>query len=102
MGQIALILSLVLAAGVAMFAVQNAGPVLIRFGFWSVELSLVVVILVALAVGAVLASLIGLPGWLRDRRRLRQQSRQLEALRVTQPPPTPPPSLPPTSNRPSA
>ncbi len=102
MGQIALILSLLLAAGVAIFAVQNAGPVLVRFGFWSIELSLVVVILVALAVGAILASLIGLPGWMRDRRRLRQQSRQLEVLRAEQPAPTPPPSLPPTGNRPSA
>jgi lipopolysaccharide assembly protein A len=100
MGQVALIVSLVLAAGIAMFAVQNAGPVLVRFGFWSVELSLVVVILVALALGAILASLIGLPGWMRDRRRLRQQSRQLETLQAAQRPAAPS-SLPPSS-RPSA
>ena len=101
MGQVALILSLMLAAGIAVFAVQNAGPVLVRFGFWSVELSLVVVILVAVAVGAVLASLISLPGWFRDRRRLRQQSRQLDALRAAQPPASPPP-VSPASTRPSA
>ena len=101
MGQVALILSLMLAAGIAVFAVQNAGPVLVRFGFWSVELSLVVVILVAVAVGAVLASLISLPGWFRDRRRLRQQSRQRDALRAAQPPASPPP-VSPASTRPSA
>lgn len=97
MGQVGLVLSLLLATGVALFAVQNAAPVMLRFGFWSVETSLVVVILVATVVGAVLASLVGLPGWIQDRRRLRQQERELAALRST---PMPPP--PPQSSRPSA
>ncbi len=94
MGQTALIFSLVLAIGVALFAVQNAGPVTLRFGFWSVETSLVVVILVAAAAGAAMASLLGFPGWIRDRRRLRVQTRELEALRGTRSsvPPTPPQS----------
>ncbi len=100
MAQVALIFSLVLAAGVGMFAVQNAGPVLVRFGFWSIELSLVVVILVALAAGAILASLIGLPGWMRDRRRLRVQARELAALRAAEPPAPPP--VPAPDSRPSA
>lgn len=83
MGQTALIFFLLLATGVALFAVQNAGPVTVRFGFWSLELSLVVVILVAAALGAVMASLVSLPGWFRDRRALRQQARELDALRST-------------------
>jgi len=82
MRQLALILSLILAIAVAVFAIQNAGPVTLRFGFWSVETSLVVVILVATAAGAALASLLGLPGWIRNRRRLRLQTRELEALRT--------------------
>jgi uncharacterized integral membrane protein len=77
-----LIAFLLLATGVAVFAVQNAGPVTVRFGFWSLEISLVVVILVAAAAGAVMASLLSLPGWFRDRRRLRQQARELDALRT--------------------
>jgi hypothetical protein len=32
-----LIVFLFLAIAVALFAVQNAGPVTLRFGFWSVE-----------------------------------------------------------------
>ncbi len=100
MGQAALILSLVLAILVALFAIQNAGPVTLRFGFWSVETSLVVVILVAAAAGAAMASLLGLPGWIRDRRRLRAQVRELEALRQAHPPaPGPPPD---SSPRPPA
>jgi len=84
-GQTALIILLILATGVALFAVQNAGPVTVRFGFWSLELSLVVVILVAAALGAVMASLVSLPGWFRDRRTLRQQARELDTLRTPRP-----------------
>jgi uncharacterized integral membrane protein len=91
MGQAALIFSLILAILVALFAVQNAGPVTLRFGFWSVETSLVVVILVATVAGAAMASLVGLPGWIRDRRRLRAQARELEALRTASSPAPPPP-----------
>jgi len=91
MRQLALILSLILAIAVAVFAIQNAGPVTLRFGFWSVETSLVVVILVATAAGAALASLLGLPGWIRNRRQLRLQARELEALRTGHAPLTPPP-----------
>lgn len=96
MGQVGLVLSLLLATAVALFAIQNAAAVTLRFGFWSIETSLVVVILVATVVGAVLASLVGLPGWIQDRRRLRQQDRELEALRPKQPPAPPaPPATPP-------
>ncbi|RPI06228.1 MAG: LapA family protein [Zetaproteobacteria bacterium] len=84
MGQTALIFFLLLATGVAVFAVQNAGPVVVRFGFWSLEMSLVVVILVAMALGAVMAALLSLPGWVRDRRTLRHQARALDALRASQ------------------
>ena len=97
MGQAALIVSLVLAIAVALFAVQNAGPVTLRFAVWSVDTSLVVVILVATAIGAVMASFLGLPGWIRDRRRLRVQDRQLQAMRAAPPPAPPaPPETPPT------
>ena len=95
MGQTALIFLLLLATGVALFAVQNAGTVIIRFGFWSLELSLVVVILVAAALGAVMASLVSLPGWFRDRRVVRQQARELNSLRASRPPsPSPAPLAP--------
>lgn len=89
MGQTALIFFLILATGVAVFAVQNAGPVVVRFGFWSLEMSLVVVILVAAALGAMMASLVSLPAWFRDRRRLRHQTKELQTLRATRPPATP-------------
>jgi type II secretory pathway pseudopilin PulG len=55
----------------------------------------VVVILVSVAAGAILTSLMGLPGWMRDRRQLRQLRREVESLRLSRreeaPPPPPPP-----------
>jgi uncharacterized integral membrane protein len=99
-GQAALILSLILAIAVAVFAIQNAGPTTLRFGFWSVETSLVVVILVAVAAGAAVASLLGLPGWIRDRRRLRQLTRELDGLRASQPSVPPAPQESPPVSRP--
>ena len=87
MGQVALILSLVLATLVAVFAIQNATSVTLRFGIWSVETSLVVVTLVSVAAGAAVASLLRLPGWIRDRSRLRQLTRELDSLRAAQPSP---------------
>jgi uncharacterized integral membrane protein len=101
MGQVALILFLALAIAVAVFAVQNAGGVLLRFGFWSVETSLVVVILVSTVAGAAMASLLGLPGWFRDRRRLHRQARELEALKAQRLPPGPPDAAPPPPRLPS-
>jgi len=98
-GQTALILFLLLATGVAIFAVQNAGPVTVRFGFWSLEMSLVVVILVAAALGAMMASLVSLPAWFRDRRLLRHQTKELNALRTARPGTTPS-STPPAASEP--
>ena len=95
MGQTALILSLLMATGVAVFAVQNSGPVTVRLGFWSLEMSLVVIILVAAALGAAMASLVSLPGWFRDRRLVRRQARELEALRAAQPATSAAPESPP-------
>ena len=91
MRQAALIVFLLLAIAVALFAVQNAGPVMLRFGFWSVEMSLVVVVLVAAVLGAALASLLSLPGWFRDRRLLRQHSKEKESLLASRSSPLPAP-----------
>jgi uncharacterized integral membrane protein len=95
MGQAAFIFSLVLAIAVALFAVQNSGSVVLRFGPMWTETSLVVIILVSVAAGAVLTSLMGLPGWMRDRRQLRVLRRELETQRLARPAETPPSPSPP-------
>jgi uncharacterized integral membrane protein len=55
-----LILVLMILAMVAVFSVQNAQPVAIKFFFWTTEASLAIVIIVALVLGASLASLVAL------------------------------------------
>ena len=80
MTQFYLILALVLATLVAIFAVQNAQEVNVRFLVWTFQSSVVIVILISLGVGALLAALMSLPQMLRGRRRLRESERQLERL----------------------
>jgi len=66
----------VLAAALAIFALQNGVPTRVRFLFWSLEdVSLAVVILFSAAVGIVL---VGVPLWW-ERWRLRARVRALEA-----------------------
>ena len=65
-----------LAAGVVIFAFQNAGTVSVRFLAWTLpETSTAAVMLAALAAGLIVA---GLPLWL-QRWRLRSRLRTLEA-----------------------
>jgi len=80
MTQFYLVLALVLATLVAIFAVQNAQEVNIRFLMWAFQSSVVVVILISLGVGAMLAALISLPQTLKARRRLKESERQLQRL----------------------
>jgi uncharacterized integral membrane protein len=80
MSQFYLILALVLATLVAIFAVQNAQEVSVRFLVWTFQSSVVVVILISLGVGALLAALMSLPQVLKGRRRLRESEKRLERL----------------------
>ena len=65
-----------LAAGVVIFAFQNAGTVSVRFLAWTLpETSIAAVMLAALAAGLIVA---GLPLWI-QRWRLRSRLRMLEA-----------------------
>ncbi len=80
MTQFYLILALVLATLVAIFAVQNAQEVNVRFLVWTFQSSVVIVILISLGVGALLAALISLPQTLKARRRLKESEKRLERL----------------------
>lgn len=80
MAQFYVIIALLLATLVAIFAVQNAQEVNIRFLVWTFQSSVVVVILISLGVGALLAALMSLPQMLRARRRFMESERRLERL----------------------
>jgi uncharacterized integral membrane protein len=68
-------LALVLAAFIAIFAVQNssADPVLIRFLFWEFKTSLVYALLGSVCTGIVLTLLFWLQRSIRKSRRMKQK-----------------------------
>ncbi|MBI3990411.1 MAG: LapA family protein [candidate division NC10 bacterium] len=80
MMQLSFIFVLVLAVAVALFAIQNNVPVQVRLLAWTFESSLVVVILTSAALGAALATFLGLPGAFRIRWRLREQLAKVQEL----------------------
>lgn len=85
----ALILILLVLAMVATFAVQNPGILAVRFLHLSASTSLVVVVIVAFAAGILVGLLCGMPSFLRRRRKVRELTAEVAALRKT-PLPRPP------------
>lgn len=64
-----LVVSLVVALAVAVFAVENASPVEIKVLFWSLpKVGLAVVILISALLGAILGVVVGLGQLIRERR----------------------------------
>lgn len=74
------------AIAIAIFAVQNAEQVTIRFLVWQIERApLAAVILVSGAAGAILVSLIGFVQRWRLRSKIRQLENRLRSLEAAQP-----------------
>lgn len=65
------------------FALQNNVPVTVSFIAWSFESSLAVVLLLALAMGALILALVSTPSVLRDRWTLNRQRRRIADLEQT-------------------
>jgi uncharacterized integral membrane protein len=75
---LAYVIMAVIGAGVAVFALQNLDPVVIRFLGWRAQNApLAVVILISLLAGLAFASLIGLMQRFKLRRRIRHLELQL-------------------------
>ena len=80
--QLMLVVALVCAVGIAVFAVQNTTPVEVAFLVWRAQgVAASVVVLVAAALGAGTALLLGAARELRLRWRLRAQAQELAAAR---------------------
>ena len=80
MNQLYLLGFLVLAAAIAIFAIQNSGEAVVKFIGWQFQGSLVVMILISTAVGVVMAVLLSLPGTFRQRTRPREQAQRIGEL----------------------
>jgi len=82
--QIYSLLSIFFALLVAIFAVQNAGPVEIKFLAWQFSnISLVLVILGSAAFGALVVFLLGAVRQVRQAREIRELKSQLKRLQET-------------------
>jgi len=71
------IFGVVLGAAVAIFAIQNVAPVEVRLFLWQVEGPLAAVVLSAVGAGLVVALLLGLPGTILSRLRMRRLEHQV-------------------------
>lgn len=65
-----LVLALILAALAAVFSLQNAQPVSVNFLKWSFDASLVIVLVLTFAAGAISAFLVSIPWRIRVMREL--------------------------------
>lgn len=75
--QFLLVVALLFALAVAVFAVQNADPISFQLFGWQSETSLVFVVLGAAAAGAVAAGLVGLVRQIKASLRIRQLQARL-------------------------
>jgi uncharacterized integral membrane protein len=75
------IISLMFAILVAIFAIQNAGNVEIRFFSWHFSVSQAVVILGSAIVGSIILLLLGLVNQIKQNLKMKQLSKELELLR---------------------
>ena len=79
--QLMLIAGIVFAIGAVVFALQNNSTVVVTLAFWNFEGSLAVVLLVAVALGVLIAGLVSTPSVIRSQwsaGRLRRQVVELE------------------------
>jgi putative membrane protein len=81
--QLAIIAAIVAAIVGVFFAMQNNVPVTVNFLLWRFDSSLAMVVLLALALGAVVVALLTTPATLRWQWRLSRQRRQIEQLEKT-------------------
>lgn len=74
------VISLIFAILVAIFAIQNAGNVEIRFFYGQFFISQAVVILASTIVGAIIVFLLGLIKEIRKNMKIKQLSKEIEIL----------------------
>jgi len=81
--QLAIIAAIFAAIVGVAFAMQNNVPVTVNFLFWRFDSSLAMVLLLALAIGAIAVALLSTPMTLRSQWQLARQKRRIEDLEKT-------------------
>jgi uncharacterized integral membrane protein len=79
--RLGLIVGIAIAIGAVAFALQNNVPVTVTFLVWRFDSSLAMVLLLALAIGAIVMALVTAPGALKARWALSRQRKEIDELR---------------------
>lgn len=66
--QFVMIFSLILAVLAVVFALQNTAMVTLSFFIWTFNSPLALLLLIALTIGAIITSILTLPGWVKNKR----------------------------------
>jgi len=74
------ILSLVFSVIVAIFAIQNAGAIDVKFLFWELSVSQALVILLSAVFGAIAVMLLSLIRWVRLRTKIKSSAKTVATL----------------------
>ncbi|MBI1989820.1 MAG: LapA family protein [Betaproteobacteria bacterium] len=82
--QLITILGIAVAIAAVAFALQNNVPVTVTFLLWRFDSSLAMVLLLALAVGAIIVALVSTPRALRQQWLLSRQRSEIAALKATE------------------
>ncbi|MBE0619388.1 MAG: DUF1049 domain-containing protein [Burkholderiales bacterium] len=80
--QLAVIVAIVIAVAGVAFAMQNSLPATIVFLVWRFDGSLGVILLLALALGALIVALVSTPATLRANWLIRRQRKELDSLKA--------------------
>ena len=90
--QLGIIIAIAIAIAAVAFALQNNVPVTVTFLVWRFDSSLAMVLLLALAIGAIVMALVTAPNALRARWTLSRQRKEISDLRAQASRPGPEPS----------
>ncbi|MGP1678143.1 MAG: lipopolysaccharide assembly protein LapA domain-containing protein [Burkholderiales bacterium] len=80
--QLAVIVAIVIAIASVAFAMQNSVPATVVFLFWRFDGSLAMILLLALALGAVVVALVSTPATLRAKWVINGQRREIDSLKA--------------------
>jgi lipopolysaccharide assembly protein A len=90
--QLGIIVGIAIAVAAVAFALQNNVPVTVTFLVWRFDSSLAMVLLLALAIGAIVMALVTAPGALKARWTMSRQRKEISELRAAAKPERPAPA----------
>lgn len=78
--QFVMIFSLILAVLAVVFALQNTAMVTLSFFIWTFESPLALLLLIALTIGAIITTIVSLPGWIKTRHSTTVHKREVAGM----------------------